>query len=151
PKSRGAGPARPIPQRRRPRVLPTNFRRADEPVRRMRSDMIATWLMTNTAPMSIPSTAMIPAQVGDSLWLPEQASTFASTVDSAWALVYWISVFFFVLVVVIQAVFIWKYRRRPGWTEQKTAHHNYPLELTWSIIPSLLIVLMFIKGFMGFL
>jgi cytochrome c oxidase subunit 2 len=105
----------------------------------MRSDMLATWLMT------------IPAQAGDSLWLPEQASTFAETVDGAWALVYWISIFFFVLVVAIQAIFMWKYRRRPGWTEQKTPHHNYPLELTWSIAPSLLIVVMFVKGFIGFL
>ncbi|MGC1272478.1 MAG: cytochrome c oxidase subunit II [Planctomycetaceae bacterium] len=101
--------------------------------------MIATWL------------TMIPAQSGDSLWLPEQASTIASTVDDAWWLVYWISVFFFVIILAVQAVFMWKYRRRPGWTEQRTAHHNYPLELTWSILPSLVIIVMFVKGFLGFI
>jgi cytochrome c oxidase subunit II len=94
---------------------------------------------------------IIPAQAGDSLWLPEQASTAAPEVDSAWWLVYWISVVFFVGIVICQAWFMWTYRRRAGWTEQRTAHHNYPLELTWSIVPSLLIIVMFVKGFLGFL
>ncbi len=93
----------------------------------------------------------IPVLPAETLWLPEQASTVAPAMDSAWALVYWISVFFFVLVVTIQVIFMWKYRRRPGWTEQKTAHHNYALELAWSIIPSLLIIIMFVKGFLGYI
>ena len=94
---------------------------------------------------------MIPAQAGDSLWLPEQASTVAADVDEAWWLVYWISVIFFIGIVICQVYFMWAYRRRAGWTEQRTAHHNYPLELTWSIVPSLLIIVMFVKGFLGFL
>lgn len=93
----------------------------------------------------------IPAESGGSLWLPEQASTVAPEIDSAWWLVYWISVVFFVIIVVVQVAFMVMYRRRAGWTEQRTAHHNYPLELSWSIIPSLLIVVMFVKGFLGFL
>lgn len=101
--------------------------------------MIATWLLS------------IVAQSGGSLWLPEQASTVAETVDEAWWLVYWISVGFFVVVVATQVYFMWAYRRRAGWTEQRTAHHNYPLELTWSILPAIIIVVMFVKGFLGFL
>lgn len=93
----------------------------------------------------------LPAQSDGSLWLPEQASTVAESVDSAWWLVYWISVAFFVIVVATQAYFMYAYRRRAGWTEQQTAHHNYPLELTWSILPAIIIVVMFVRGFTGFL
>ncbi|MBA3312780.1 MAG: cytochrome c oxidase subunit II [Planctomycetota bacterium] len=93
----------------------------------------------------------LPAAGEASLWLPEQASTVAASVDEAWWLVYWVSAVFFAIIVVAQVYFMWAYRRRAGWTEQKTAHHNFPLELTWSIIPSLIIVVMFVKGFLGFL
>ena len=93
----------------------------------------------------------IPAQSGGGLWLPEQASTVARGVDQAWWLVYWVSVAFFVPIVIAQLYFMWTYRRRAGWTEQRTAQHNYALELTWSIVPSLLIVVMFVKGFLAFI
>jgi cytochrome c oxidase subunit 2 len=93
----------------------------------------------------------LPADGEASLWLPEQASTVAATVDHAWWFVFWVSAIFFTLIVIAQVWFMWIYRRRAGWTEQKTAHHNFPLELTWSVIPSLIIVVMFVEGFLGFL
>jgi cytochrome c oxidase subunit 2 len=101
--------------------------------------------------MILPGLFTLPAAEGGGFWLPEQASTVAESVDGAWWLVYWVSAIFFAIIVVAQVWFMWTYRRRAGWTEQKTAHHNFPLELTWSIIPSIIIVVMFVKGFLGFL
>lgn len=101
--------------------------------------------------MILPRLFTLPAAEGGGFWLPEQASTVAESVDSAWWLVYWVSAIFFAIIVVAQVWFMWTYRRRAGWIEQKTAHHNFPLELTWSIIPSLIIIVMFVKGFLGFL
>lgn len=93
----------------------------------------------------------IPAQKGETLWLPEQASTVAPEIDEAFWLVMWISIIFFAIIVAGQMWFMYAYRRRAGWVEQRTAHHNYALELSWSIIPSLLIIVLFVKGFFGFL
>ncbi len=93
----------------------------------------------------------IPAQLGESLWLPEQASTVAPEIDETFWFVMWVSIVFFVIIVAGQAWFMIVYRRRAGWVEQRTAHHNYVLELSWSIIPTLLAGMMFIKGFLGFL
>jgi cytochrome c oxidase subunit 2 len=101
--------------------------------------------------MILPRLFTLPAAEGGGFWLPEQASTVAESVDNAWWLVYWVSAIFFTIIVVAQVWFMWTYRRRAGWTEQKTAHHNMPLELTWSIVPSLIIIVMFVQGFLGFL
>src|SRR5688572_17600847 len=95
--------------------------------------------------------ATILAQNGETLWLPTQASTAAEEIDESFWLVMWISIVFFAIIVAGQAWFMYAYRRRAGWVEQRTAHHNYVLELSWSIIPSILAIMIFVKGFIGFL
>ncbi len=44
--------------------------------------------------MILPRLFTVPAAEGGGIWLPEQASTVAESVDSAWWLVYWVSAFF---------------------------------------------------------
>ena len=44
-----------------------------------------------------------------------------------------------------------KYRRRPGVAAERTATHNTPLELTWTIIPLILVIVMFYIGMVGFM
>lgn len=92
----------------------------------------------------------IPAAKAGSFWLPEDASTVAQSVDSAWAFVYWVSLFFFVLIMAILIAFLIKYRRRKGHEAELTTTHHYPLELTWSILPTFIIVVMFVMGVNGF-
>lgn len=86
-----------------------------------------------------------------SFWMPEQASTGASSVDLAFNVVTWISIFFFVLVVAIMAVFIIKYRRVEGREAEQTATHHTPLELTWTIVPLALVIVIFYVGMVGYL
>ena len=86
------------------------------------------------------------------LWFPEAASTFADSSDSLWWLITWISVAFFVPICGVMGWFMWRYRHRPSETfDPQSPSHNLPLELTWTVIPTLLIVVIFGFGFTGYL
>ena len=84
---------------------------------------------------------------GGGFWMPEASSTAASRVDFVWNLILWISVFFFVLITVLMIVFLIRYRGRRGRGVSRTTDHNMPLELTWTIIPTILVVIIFWVGF----
>jgi cytochrome c oxidase subunit 2 len=86
-----------------------------------------------------------------SFWFPVQGSTAAANSDWLFNFILWISIFFFVLVVGLMLTFVWKYRRRPGVLPEKTATHHTSLELTWTIIPSLLCVIIFYFGISGYM
>jgi cytochrome c oxidase subunit 2 len=84
--------------------------------------------------------------------MPPSASTVAPDVDGLFSFIFWITVFFFVLVTVLTVVFVWKYRLREGQPPPpKAAAHNTALELTWTIIPTIIVLIIFYFGFRGFL
>ena len=88
---------------------------------------------------------------GGTLWFPPQSSSMASSVDRIFYFIASVSTFFFVLIVVLMTFFVLKYRRRPGHTAQPSPSHNTLLELTWSVIPGLILVYIFTTGFMTYL
>ena len=95
--------------------------------------------------------AGILAQGGGSFWLPEQGSTSATQVDRVFALIFWISLAFFALIVSLMVLFVVRYRRRSGRGPGKTSTHNTALEMTWSIIPLILVIVIFYAGFKSFM
>lgn len=84
---------------------------------------------------------------GGGAWLPRQSSTVAAEVDATWALVYWISAFFFVLITFLVVWFVLRFRSREGHRAERTATHNTPLEVFWSVIPLAIVVVLFWQGF----
>ncbi len=83
--------------------------------------------------------------------LPEQHSTVASEVDNLYYYITWVSIFFFVLIVVLMVWFVFKYRRRdPSEPPGQGDTHNTPLEITWSVIPLILVIIMFYYGMKGY-
>ena len=85
------------------------------------------------------------------LWLPEQASTFAQMVDWAFNLYLWISIAFFVLIIVLMAIFIIRYRRRrPDQLAEAQVIHNVALETAWTVIPLLIVMAFFVIGIKGY-
>jgi len=83
-------------------------------------------------------------------WLPDQASTFSEMVDWAFNLYLWISVFFFVLVVGLIALFVLKYkRRRADQMASGQMIHNTMLETSWTVIPLLIVMGLFFIGMRG--
>ncbi len=83
-------------------------------------------------------------------WMPERASSYAAEVDWAFNFVFWISVFFFALIVILTVVFAIKYRRRPGVEADNSITHNTKLEVFWSVVPLGLVIVIFWFGFSGF-
>lgn len=84
--------------------------------------------------------------------MPEQASTAAPDVDFVFNFITGLSIFFFILIVVLMVVFVVKYRRREQHGKAvSTITHNTALELTWTIVPLILVISIFYVGMQGFL
>lgn len=80
-------------------------------------------------------------------WLPQQASTVARDSDNLFNATLWISVFFFVLITVLLVAFVIKYRHKPGEERDVSASHSMALEITWTVIPSIIVVFLYYYGF----
>ncbi len=93
------------------------------------------------------------AQTSESFWLPPPDSTTAGaeSVDRLFYAILWVSVFFFALIVGLMVVFVVVYRRRPGVEPGVSPSHNRALEVTWSVIPAVIVVLIFYWGFVGYM
>ena len=87
-----------------------------------------------------------------SLFLPPQASTFAGDVDGLIYFLTYMSIFFMVLIFGVTLHFSIKYRRR-GKRAQLTSgpSDNYALELTWTVIPTIIVLFIFVWGFKGYM
>lgn len=81
----------------------------------------------------------------------EHRNEVANTSDDLYLLIFWIGTFFFVLLMVLMVVFTIKYRRRPGVAPERSAGHNTALELTWTIVPLIILAFFFFKGFWGYM
>ncbi|QDU91624.1 Cytochrome c oxidase subunit 2 precursor [Pirellulimonas nuda] len=86
-----------------------------------------------------------------SFWFFNSGSTFVPTVDSLFYFILWLSTFFFVLIVGLMLFFMVWYRHRPGHAPEHSPHHNNLLEATWTIIPVMLVFVIFGLGFSGFM
>jgi cytochrome c oxidase subunit 2 len=77
-------------------------------------------------------------------YLPARASSVAAGVDGVFGLLFWISVFFLVLIVGLTILFVVRYRVRAGRTEPEvTPSHDTRLELLWSIVPLVILMVLF--------
>ncbi len=84
-------------------------------------------------------------------WFPPAASTFAERVDFLYMAILWISIVFFVPIVIAMVYFAIKFRARPGYKGSPEALHNTALEVTWTVLPTFLVVWIFWEGMMGYL
>lgn len=85
-------------------------------------------------------------------WMPQQVSTVAAEVDWLFYFILWISVFFTVLIGVLLVLFAVKYRHT-GAEREAAAHagHSTALEITWTVIPTIIVLVIFYYGFRGYL
>lgn len=91
------------------------------------------------------------AQSDGTLWLPPQASTHGPSHDTAWYFIYYVSAFFLALIVFLMIFFVIRYRRRDESALGQGPSHSTVLEVTWSVIPTILVVTMFFMGFRVYL
>lgn len=84
-------------------------------------------------------------------WMPPAASTSAGEVDAVFNFILWLSAFFFALIVGLMLLFVVRYHRRRAARAEPSPRHNTLLELTWTIVPLLLVMVIFGWGFKVFL
>ena len=84
-------------------------------------------------------------------WLPKQASTVAQSVDYTFDVITWICYFFFFAITFFLIFFMIKYRRKGHAVVAKGPTHNTPIEIAWTILPLILVVVIFVVGMRGYL
>jgi cytochrome c oxidase subunit 2 len=77
---------------------------------------------------------------------PEQASTMAARVDNLYFFLLAIAAFFTLLIAGLIVYYAWRYRRRAPDEIGVSIHGGLALELTWTIIPALITVVIFVWG-----
>lgn len=83
--------------------------------------------------------------------MPPASSTIAGDVDKLFYLILYISIFFFLLVVIGALIFVLKYRRRGDEAATSSVDHSLKLELAWTVIPIIIVVILFALGFSVYL
>src|SRR5689334_18159594 len=84
--------------------------------------------------------------------LPEQAANHATSVDRLTLFVLLVSAFFTLLIAVLVVYFAIHYRRRvsgqhtPPQPPEEHAGHGMALEITWTVIPIVIVTVMFLAG-----
>ncbi|MBK9099648.1 MAG: cytochrome c oxidase subunit II [bacterium] len=76
-------------------------------------------------------------------------SNFVSSVDGTFLFTLIVSVFFLVLITVLMIFFVIKYSRKRN-PKAKNIHGNMGLEIAWTAIPTILVLIMFWYGWQGY-
>jgi cytochrome c oxidase subunit 2 len=91
------------------------------------------------------------AIAGQDFWMPEAASTYAQSVDDMFMGIFYLSAFSFVLIGGLMFYFVIRYRRRHPDDKPQGKSHNTTMEITWTIIPLIIVLWIFVLGFRGFM
>lgn len=85
------------------------------------------------------------------MMLPIQGSTTAASVDNLFMFIVFLNIFFFILIAALIVMFVAKYRRKGPNDRVSQVTHNTALELTWSIVPLLILLVVFFWGFRDYM
>lgn len=78
-----------------------------------------------------------------------EASNFVKGVDTSLAVILGISIFFLVAITVVMIYFVIRYSRKRNPVATNIEHNN-ALEILWTVIPTILVAVMFYYGWVGF-
>ncbi|RAP32750.1 cytochrome c oxidase subunit II [Candidatus Marinamargulisbacteria bacterium SCGC AG-410-N11] len=86
------------------------------------------------------------------IWFPEPLSTLAKDIDYLYYVTMWGSVIIFLGMFLISIYFLLKYRRtKSNLVAQKQVIENHKLEIAWTVIPLILVMILFVWGFKDYL
>ncbi|RAP35811.1 cytochrome c oxidase subunit II [Candidatus Marinamargulisbacteria bacterium SCGC AAA071-K20] len=87
-----------------------------------------------------------------SFWLPRPATQIAHDVDTLFYTILWFSVAIFLAMFIIGLVFVVKYKRTSTNTKaEKHVTHNNVAEILWTVIPLILLMIVFWWGYQDYL
>lgn len=106
-------------------------------------------ILVNTPAKALPASQLFLASWWDELWWQGETgqSNFADGVDAVFFYTFWISAAFFALLMFLMVVWAFQYRRKPGTHAPVSNSHNTKLEVAWTVIPTILLGVMFVWGF----
>lgn len=81
---------------------------------------------------------------------PSSTETVRDT-DQLLMFLWWHSIFWFVLLMGLTLYFVVRYRRVPGKPAEPSPSHHTALETFWTTVPTLLLVVIFLYGFWGYI
>jgi cytochrome c oxidase subunit 2 len=83
---------------------------------------------------------------GGNFWMPKAVNLTADDSDLMYYAVLGLSIFFFFGIAGAIVYFVLKYRHRPGHKPEPSPAHNDALEITWTVIPTIICVFLFYYG-----
>jgi cytochrome c oxidase subunit 2 len=98
------------------------------------------------APAWYEELASKPHELGGNFWVPEAVNLAGDGSDNLYYGVLGMSFFFFFAITGAVVYFVIKYRHRPGHKAEPSAAHNDALEITWTVIPTIICVFLFLFG-----
>ncbi|MBA3393482.1 MAG: cytochrome c oxidase subunit II [Deltaproteobacteria bacterium] len=87
-----------------------------------------------------------PIQEEGTFWMPKSVNIVADDSDSMFYATLGLSAFFFIAIAGAVIYLVIKYRHRPGHKPEPSAGHNDALEITWTVIPTIICVFLFYYG-----
>ncbi len=91
-----------------------------------------------------------PIDEDGTFWMPKGVNKVAHDSDDMFYVVLGLSAFFFFAITGAIVYFTIKYRHRPGHTAQPSPGHNDALEVTWTVIPTIICVFLFYYGWRSY-
>jgi len=95
--------------------------------------------------------ADLPIQEEGTFWMPKAVNEAADESDMMFYAVLGLSIFFFIAITGVVVYFTIKYRHRPGHKAEPSAAHNDALEITWTVIPTIIVVFLFYYGWRSYI
>jgi cytochrome c oxidase subunit II len=83
---------------------------------------------------------------GGNFWMPKAVNLTADDSDLMYYAVLGLSLFFFLAIAGAVVFLVVKYRHRPGHKPEPSPAHNDALEITWTVIPTIICVFLFYYG-----
>jgi len=83
---------------------------------------------------------------GGNFWMPKAVNLTADDSDLMYYAVLGLSIFFFFAITGAVVYLVIKYRHRPGHKPEPSPAHNDALEITWTVIPTIICVFLFYYG-----
>jgi cytochrome c oxidase subunit 2 len=92
-----------------------------------------------------------PVMEEGTFWMPKSVNKIADDSDHMFYAVLALSAFFFFAIAGCVVYFVIKYRHRPGHKPEPSAAHNDALEITWTVIPTIICVFLFYYGWRAYI
>jgi cytochrome c oxidase subunit 2 len=83
-------------------------------------------------------------------WLPKAVNRVTDDLDMMFFAALALSIFFFVAITAAVLYFVIRYRHKPGRKPEPSPAHNDALEITWTVIPTIICVFLFVYGWRGY-